>query len=169
MMIKRTLQGLAATSLLALATGCAVPQSAGHLKGAAANAIGGVADAISGRSSNSASAAGAQAAGQMGGVRGLVNGGSAAMSGAAYGAAGATALGVVDKGMRGAFAAMQGDPEVGFEDVANMQQNVTKSDPYVDAEGRTCIDYQISVTGGPEDSEQNVTTCQNAKGDWEKV
>ena len=47
MMIKRTLQGLAATSLLALATGCAVPQSAGHLQGAATNAIGGVADAIS--------------------------------------------------------------------------------------------------------------------------
>ena len=97
MMIKRTLQGLAATSLLALVTGCAVPQSAGQLQGVAANAIGGVADAISGRSSNSASAAGARAAGQMGGVRGMVNGGSAAMSGAAYGAAGATALGVVDK------------------------------------------------------------------------
>ena len=91
------------------------------------------------------------------------------MGGAAEGGAGGTALGVVDKGMRGAFAAMQGDPEVGFEDVANMQQNVTKSDPYVDAEGRTCIDYQISSTGGSEDSEQHVTTCQNAKGDWEKV
>ncbi|MGK0547794.1 hypothetical protein ACSEE7_20080 [Halomonas cupida] len=166
MRIKRTLQGLAATSLLVLATGCAVPQSAGSLQGVAVNAIGGVADAISGRS---ASAAGAQAAGQMGGVSGMMNGGSAAMSSAAYGAAGAVALGVVDQGMRGAFAAMQGEPEVGFEDVANMRQNVAKSDPYVDAEGRTCIDYNISVTGGPADSDQNVTTCQNASGDWEKI
>lgn len=169
MMIKRTLQGLAATSLLVLATGCAVPQSTGSLQGVAVNAIGGVADAISGRSSNSASAAGAQAAGQMGGVRGMMNGGSATMSGAAYGAAGAAALGVVDQGMRGAFVAIQGEPEVGFEEVANMRQNVAKSDPYVDAEGRTCIDYNIRVTGGPEDSDQNITTCQNASGDWEKI
>lgn len=169
MMINRTLKGLTATSLLALVTGCAVPQSVGQLQGAAANAIGGVADTISGKSSSDASSAGSRAAGQMGGVRGMVNGGSAALSGAAYGATGAAALGVVDKGMRGAFAAMQGESEVGFEDVANMRQNVTKSEPYVDAEGRTCIDYLITVSGGPEDSEKNITTCQDASGDWEQI
>jgi hypothetical protein len=105
----------------------------------------------------------------MQGVQGLVNGGKAGMSGAAYGAVGAGALGLADKGMRSAFTALQGESEVGFEDVANMKQNIVKSDTYVDGEGRTCIDYHITVTGGPEDNDQNVTTCQNAGGDWERI
>ena len=71
--------------------------------------------------------------------------------------------------MRSAFTALQGESEVGFEDVANMKQNIVKSDTYVDGEGRTCIDYHITVTGGPEDNDQNVTTCQNAGGDWERI
>ncbi|MEL7968189.1 hypothetical protein AAG587_17635 [Vreelandella neptunia] len=169
MTIKQTLKGLAATSMLLLAAGCAAPQGAGMLQNSAVNAITGVADVIGGRNHNSASAAGADSASQMQGMQGLVNGGKAGMSGAAYGAVGAGALGVVDKGMRGAFTALQGDPEVGFEDVANMKQNIAKSDPYVDSEGRTCIDYYITVTDGPEDSDQNVTTCQNAGGDWERI
>ena len=59
--MNRTIQTIAATSLLLLATGCAVPQSAGNLQGSAANAITGVADRMSGRNSG-ASNAGASAA-----------------------------------------------------------------------------------------------------------
>ncbi|MEA2118798.1 hypothetical protein [Halovibrio sp. HP20-50] len=169
MTIKRALKGLAATSMLLLAAGCAAPQGSGMLQNSAVNAITGVADVLGGRNNNSASAAGANSANHMQGVQGLVNGGKAGMSGAAYGAVGAGALGLADMGMRSAFTALQGESEVGFEDVANMKQNIAKSDPYVDGEGRTCIDYHITVTGGPEDSDQNVTTCQNAGGDWERI
>lgn len=168
MIFKRAFKGLAATSML-LAAGCAAPQGSGMLQNSAVSAFTGVADALGGRNSNSASAAGAESANPMQGVQGLVNGGKAGMSGATYGAVGAGALGLADKGMRSAFTALQGESEVGFEDVANMKQNIAQSDPYVDDEGRTCIDYHITVTGGPEDSDQNVTTCQNAGGDWERI
>ncbi|AJY53077.1 MULTISPECIES: hypothetical protein [Halomonadaceae] len=166
MTIKRTLMGLAATSMLLLAAGCAAPQGSGMLQNSAVSAI---TDVLGSRNNNSVSAAGADSASHMQGVQGLVNGGKAGMSGAAYGAVGAGALGLADKGMRSAFTALQGESEVGFEDVANMKQNIVKSDTYVDGEGRTCIDYHITVTGGPEDNDQNVTTCQNAGGDWERI
>ena len=169
MTISRLIRALAATSILLMATGCAAPQGSAMLQNSAVNAITGVADMLGGRGSDSASAAGAESASHMQGVQGLVNGGKAGMSGAAYGAVGAGALGLADKGMRSAFTALQGESEVGFEDVANMKQNIAKSDPYVDGEGRNCIDYHITVTGGPEDSDQNVTTCQNAGGDWERI
>lgn len=76
----------------------------------------------------------------MQGVPGMMNGGSASLVGTIYGAAGAGVLGVAEQGLRTALTAMQGDPEVGYEDVANMQQEIEQSEPYVNAEGHTCID-----------------------------
>jgi hypothetical protein len=166
--MNRTIKTIAASSLLLLATGCAVPQGAGSLQGSAANAITGVADRMSGRNSG-ASDAGANAAHNMRGVQGMMNGGSAGLAGTAYGAAGAGVLGVADQGLRSALTAMQGDAEVGYEDVANMQQNIEQSEPYVNAEGNTCIDYHVSISGGPEDAANSVTACQNERGEWEQM